>query len=192
MRKIPKVLLLIETSSAYDQRLLRGISRYVKIHGPWIFYKSPPNYYREPVERKKVLIFMKNWGVDGIIIREPREDDEILSLGLPTITSPGRIKGLPAVITDSAAIAKIAAEHLLGCGFRSFAYCGFDDLKWSRVRGENFRKFIAKSCFETSIYQQPKSQDQRSWDKEQAYLLDWLKLLPKPLGLMACNDCRGG
>jgi len=193
VNKIPRVLLLIETSSAYDRRLLLGISKYVKLHGPWIFFESPPHYYcRDHDGKIKVSSWVKNCGVNGIIVCEPWKTDEILSLGLPTITSPDRIQNLPALITDSAATARIAAEHLLSCGFRNFAYCGFDELEWSRARGEYFARFIAEAGFETHVYRRSKLQAQRSWDREQGFLADWLKSLTKPVGLMACNDYRGG
>lgn len=31
----------------------------------------------------------------------------------------------------------------------------------------------------------------RLWQNEQIILVDWLKSLPKPIGLMTCNDDRG-
>ena len=31
----------------------------------------------------------------------------------------------------------------------------------------------------------------RKWENEQKFLADWLKSLPKPIGIMACNDDRG-
>ena len=84
---------------------------------------------------------------------------------------------------------KIGAEHLLNRGFRHFAYCGFDDMLWSRQRGEGFCDRVKEAGFETSLYVQPKSN--RSWEKEQSFVVEWLRLLPKPVALMPCNDDRG-
>ena len=38
---LPKVALLIETSSSYGRGLLRGIARYARLHGPWAFFIEP-------------------------------------------------------------------------------------------------------------------------------------------------------
>ena len=52
-RRIPHVLLLIETSVAYGRGLVEGISRYALEHGPWSLEyeargleKLPPQWFR--------------------------------------------------------------------------------------------------------------------------------------------------
>ena len=95
------------------------------------------------------------------------------------------------IITDGLSIGKMAAEHLLERGFRHFGYCGFDNMYWSRQRGESFCARIAEAGFQTNIYKQPKSRANRLWYREEAVLAEWLRGLPKPVGIMACNDDRG-
>jgi LacI family transcriptional regulator len=95
------------------------------------------------------------------------------------------------IATDDLAIGRMAAEHLLERGFRHFGYCGFDDMFWSVQRGESFSARISEAGFKTSIYRQPKSRMARTWFREEAVLAKWLKGLPKPAGIMACNDDRG-
>jgi LacI family transcriptional regulator len=85
----------------------------------------------------------------------------------------------------------MAAEHLLERGFRNFGYCGFDDMYWSCQRGENFGARVSEAGFKTSFYKQPKSRANRLWYREEAILAEWLRGLPKPVGIMACNDDRG-
>ena len=85
----------------------------------------------------------------------------------------------------------MAAEHLLEHGLRNFGYCGFDDMYWSVQRGENFCARISEAGFKTSVYKQPKSRANRLWFREEAVLAEWLRGLPKPVGIMACNDDRG-
>jgi len=100
------------------------------------------------------------------------------------------ISGWYSISSDSNTIGKLAAEHLLDRGFTNFAYCGFDHLSWSRDRGEGFGKRVAKAGFETNFYEQPRTLNKRLWENEQNLMADWLKSLPKPVGLMACNDDR--
>jgi LacI family transcriptional regulator len=191
-KKIPKVILLIETSRAYGRGLLRGIARYSRLHGPWILDRKPP-YYRKPGEWVRSLRRRKKLDADGIIMIEQEKPEEIIAMGLPTVASPyikERIPGVANIIGDTAKMGKLAAEHLLDRGFRQFAYCGFEDMFGARSRGESFGKKIAEAGFETHFYKQPKSKAKRSWENEQIYMADWLKFLPKPVGLMTCTDDR--
>ena len=36
-----KILLLIDYSSEFDRKLLRGLVQYSKENGPWLFYRLP-------------------------------------------------------------------------------------------------------------------------------------------------------
>src|SRR5207302_10018086 len=99
--------------------------------------------------------------------------------------------------TDSEAIAKMGALHLHEAGLRRFAFCGFANCRWSAVREEAFTEF-AKSggyaCLTHHIalanwMQRPHWI--QSWQHEQPIMVRWLKSLPKPVGLMACNDVCG-
>ena len=39
-----KILLLIDYSSEFDRKLLRGLVQYSKENGPWLFYRLPSYY----------------------------------------------------------------------------------------------------------------------------------------------------
>jgi LacI family transcriptional regulator len=156
-----------------------------------------PEFYMEStgIVKEVPLANLKALGANGIIMRDTRNLEEILSVGLPTIIATaikGRIPGLPCILTDDAAIGKMAAEHLLHRGFRQFAYCGFGNMPpWCQRRRDSFSKRVSEVGYKASIYRPPKSPDEYSWEKEQDYIGQWLKKLPKPVGLMACNDDRG-
>lgn len=176
----------METKKAYDRGLLRGFAKYSRLYGPWMFY-------REPEGLEKVLPRLENWDADGIITRNSKKIRKLIAAGLPMIVV-GHIesrKWLANITVDNISVARMAAEHLLERGFKRFAYCGFDDTHWSRERGESFRKAIAEAGFECHLYKQPRLKSQRLLEKEQVLIADWLESLPKPLGLMVCNDDRG-
>ena len=190
MAKIPRVILLIETSCAYGRRLLRGIGKYSRLNGPWAFYRAAP-FYRERASREKILSRLKTWGADGLIIREPKQNEEIVQMGLPTIISPkidDKIPGVPMIYTDCEGAGKLTAMHLLERGFTKFAYCGFDEMPWSRDRATSFAKYIKEAGYKTHFYKRPRSKALRSWENEQGRVAEWLRSLPRPIGLMACND----
>lgn len=192
-----KVILLMETSRAYGRSILRGIAHYCGTHSPWIFYRSAPFYWGSTSKRRSLKALLK-LDVDGVILREQRnreQTEKLLSLGIPAIVAPYTepFSGLPNILTDDMTIGSIAAEHLLYRGFKHFAYCGFGQMYyWSRQRGVSFGQRVAEGGFETHYYEyeQPRTKAPHPWEKEQAILIDWLKCLPKPVGLMACNDDR--
>lgn len=191
MPRIPKVVLLINPSRAYTRGLLNGIAQYARLHGPWAFYR--PLEYREPRFRRGLLSVLKSLKPDGILMREPPQIDEIVTLRVPTISFPyarETIPGVANVITDHHAVGVMAADHLLGRGLQRFAYCGFDDWWWSRRRKQGFTETIERAGFEVDGYQLPRAKAKRTWSKELSLIAEWLRALPKPLGLMASNDDR--
>jgi LacI family transcriptional regulator len=198
MRKNRKVILMMETSRTYGRSILRGIARYSRGRETWIFYKEAPFYWRTGNEKVTLDKILK-MGADGLILREQRTRQktlQILDVGIPTVVSPYTepFQGFSNIVTDDAAIGKMAAEYLLHRGFKQFAYSGFGQMYyWSRERGKSFGQRIAEAGFETFYYEYElhKSEAQQSWEEEQESIADWLKSLPKPIGLMACNDDQG-
>jgi LacI family transcriptional regulator len=105
--------------------------------------------------------------------------------------SQQEVPGLVNVVTDSQAIGRMAAEHLLHCGFRHFAFCGVEERPWSQLRGEFFAARIREAGLQTLFYEVPRARLADSWRGERQSMAAWLAALPKPLGLMAANDDRG-
>jgi LacI family transcriptional regulator len=141
---------------------------------------------------------LRKVGAEGAILREQvqREQiEEVLASGVPTVVSPYTepFPGVPNIVSDDQAIGRLAAEYLLRRGFRQFAYCGFGDTYfWSRERGQGFCARVQEDGYEAHSYESEhrSSASMHSWEKEQPGLVEWLESLPKPVGLMACNDDR--
>ncbi|MBU6398974.1 MAG: DNA-binding transcriptional regulator [Verrucomicrobia bacterium] len=187
MPRVYTVVLLIESSRGSGRRLLKGIADYARHHGPWAFYWEPRGLER-------AWAHLTHLDPDGIILRDVDAVDEVLSLRLPAVVighSRKAIPGLVNVVTESEAIGRLGAEHLLRAGLRHFAFCGFADKPWSRLRGESFRRRLAMVGFPTHLFEAPQPLTTRSWKGELAAMIRWLRSLPKPAGLMACNDDRG-
>jgi len=196
MRKTPKVLLAIETSRSYGRGLLRGIFQYSRIHGPWMFLRNP-YFYRDDILTSSALpsstlLYIRNTEIDGVIMRDEQKLNEIRALDLPVIIASYMTEkpGLSCIQTDDIAIGTLAAEHLLECGFRHFAYCGLKGMYWSDMRCKGFRTAIEKAGYEVIQYKPPRLKRDRTWPREQHYLAEWLKHLPHPAGILACNDER--
>lgn len=193
MRKIPKVIVIFDPSTASNRRILHGIAKYTHIHGPWVFYRETPLYLR-PFKRKIASSQMIDWGADGIIanISDTKETRELVSSVPSAIIFSRFKKEFPylQIITSNFTVGKMAAEYLLNHGLHNFAFCGFNYAYWSRERSEGFCERILRAGFEANCYK-PRSKSPRSWEKEQPFLVDWLLSLPKPVGIMTCNDDRG-
>jgi LacI family transcriptional regulator len=171
--------------------LIRGIAKYSSLNGPWNFLKTPAFFVSET--NKTFLSEIKHFDPDGIIMREVQDTQEIIKLAKPVVISPHlhkRYAGALNIVEDGLATGRMAADHLLSKGLRNFAFCGFDDMFWSRERCEGFCDRIAQRGFTSSVYCQPKMKKDRIWENEKASLKDWLVSLPKPVGLMCCIDER--
>ena len=131
--------------------------------------------------------------MDGIILRDVDKIKEVLDLKIPAVVighSQTEVPNLVNVVTDSSAIGQIGAEHLLQCGFKHFAYCGYTGVPWSDLRLKFFRQHIRKAGFEVHIYA-GSVPTTNVWHKERHNMAAWLQSMPKPIGLMTCNDDCG-
>jgi LacI family transcriptional regulator len=195
-KKIPTIGLLIESSRASGRALLCGIAKWAHHYGPWSFYWEPGGL-------EKGWPNLKTLNVDGLILRDVDKLDELADLKIPAVVighSKTEVPNLVNVVTDSSAIGQIGAEHLLNCGFKHFAYCGYgsarpsslmrESFTWSDFRRESFERRIRKAGFEVAAYTLL-SASAEAWQDERHKIADWLQSLPKPIGLMACNDDCG-
>ena len=186
------VALLIETSREYARGLLRGVARYHREFGPWSIFFEPHGLNDPPPS------WLKTWKGHGILARidDQRMADAILATGIPAVDVRGAFQdlGLPFIGVDNQPVSQLAYEHLKDCGLRHFAFCG-------TPRGENPNQdlrcdfFIeqvnqAGSKCEVFLVEQGKRKTP-DWEKQQQQLANWLRTLPKPVGIMACHDDCG-
>lgn len=189
MNRRPSVALLIETSNAYARGLLEGIVAYAREHDAWSIYLPEQRRGDAPPS------WLSRWKGDGIIARIENEAiaKAVTKTRLPVIdVSAARlVPAIPWVETDDAAIARLAAEHLLERGFRNLAFCGEPRFNWSEWRCESFCHVVrhaGATChtYETTTRDGPTA----SWDQEHRRLMAWIKKLPKPVGVMASYDIK--
>jgi LacI family transcriptional regulator len=199
MTGVPKVALLLETSTEYGRGLLRGIVRYAQLNGPWSIHISPGHL-------GQALPQARTWQGHGVIarIRSAAMARTIRASGLPVVASSleelaarKETNGFCEIRTDSPGIARMAAGHFVERGLKNFAFCGFRAVQWSASREKTFKQTLAALGFACRArrVEMPSWAQQpdwiRSYEREQPGLVDWLKSLPKPVGLMACNDICG-
>jgi len=147
---------------------------------------------------EKVRPLLRAGDADGILFRDTSATEQILEYGLPAVAIGHRhteISGLVNVVTDSPAVGRMGAKHLIGCGYQHFAYCGYaktalENAPWSEIRGQFFDERITAAGFATPSHYDlsMEAQDRR---RQRRSLARWLNSLPKPVGLLACNDDCG-
>jgi len=192
MAKNFKIILFIESSRGSGRDYLRGIARYAHLHGSWSFYWEPGGF---EITRQR----LKTLDADGVMLRDVGNfKAQALRRGIPAVVLGHRdreVRGLVNVVTDSEAIGRMAAEHLLRCGFKHFAFCGlsrtaWEQTPWSKHRQRSFCGRVVQSGFPRppGFVLPPPGSD---WSQTRRGLADWLLKLPHPLGVMACNDDCG-
>ncbi|TWU56527.1 Xylose operon regulatory protein [Rubripirellula tenax] len=186
----PNVLLIVETAMAFGRGVLEGIGRYLLEHPSWSVQ----------LDLRELLVsppaWLRRWEGDGIITRSttPEMAAMIQKWGIPTVnlTDIYGDQGIPAIWNDHAMIGRMAAEHLIERGLSHFGFCGFSDHHWSIERGAGFAETVAQHNGVLSSHASDWSQARRSgWERQQSKIVEWLISLPKPVGIMACNDFRG-
>jgi LacI family transcriptional regulator len=190
MARKPHVALIVETSSVYGRRILRGATRYVRSHQPWSLFLEQRALTSKPPA------WLKDWHGDGIISRatDRRLAKLLARSGVPVVDLTDRHGdlGLPHIWSDGQAIGRLAAEHLAERGFRYFAFCGFEREHWSRQRQGGFVECAQRSGTVCGVYESPwHGAHAHAWEEEQQDLAGWLRSLPKSAGVLACNDLRG-
>lgn len=171
------------------QRVARGIARYMGQHEAWEIYLD---------ERKapggEAALEGERW--DGVLsLHTPTLlADACGRLGIPLvdINSENPPAGIPSVTLDQVAVGRAGAEHLLDRGVIHFAYAGFTNRAFSRARRKGFLQTLqlrGRHCrLVEAIFPEVVTPE---WNRREIDALSqWMRTMPKPLGLMACDDAR--
>lgn len=190
MAERPKVALLVEMSGIYGRQILDGVARYVRSHRPWSVFLEQ----RELRAPTPSWLLRTHW--DGILCRstDRRLARALLRRRIPTVDLNDIFSdlGLPRISSDHRAIGRLGAQHLLERGLRHFAFCGFTKETWSDLRYEGFAETVRAAGRCCALYRSPwRGSHAPEWTIDQEKIGGWILGLPKPLGLLACNDVRG-
>ena len=184
-----RILMLIDYSSEYSRRILQGLIRYSSEYGPWIFYRLP-TYYKTFYGNEGIIRCAKEWKADAIVARWDHEDTLMLeNLQIPVILQnyKERSPGFSNLTGDYFATGVMAAQFFLKRRYRNFAFYGNKGVIWSRERAEGFRKEV-ENYGGNFFYFEGENLGDDEWSSSHIKLEEWLRSLPKPVGLFACDD----
>jgi LacI family transcriptional regulator len=196
-RHVKRVATLLDTLSQYARSVLSGIADYADRQERWEVI---------PIRTADVQGWARQLQPDGIIAeaRAAPVREALSALGVPVVTVMDRPYGLPAVLPDNIAIGALGARYLLGLGFSQIAFCGAARSGFGQQRCRGFQTEaeeaggVAVHVYDDEVVIAAPGTESANFDTR---LRDWLRSLPKPVGVMAANDtmaltvaraCRAG
>lgn len=189
-----RLILLTDYTESFSYNLLKGILSYSRHGEPWVICRMP-HTYKQTQGMEGVLRWAKAWQADAVIGRFDNDDNVGLlkENGLIVIAQDykQRFTDIPNITGNYLKAGRMGAEFFIRKGFRNFAFYGYHDAVWSLERCEGFRQVLAEHGLEKnlSIYEKQSVDD--VWFDEAPPLLAWLKSLPYPTALLACDDNQG-
>lgn len=189
-----RLLFITDFTEQFAYRLLRGIINYSGRSDNWVVCRMPPTYKRQ-LGMKGVVNWAVKWKADVVIGQFDPEDDVTLFRrnGIVALAQDYICKfdSIPNITADYELTGKMAAEHFLDRGFRNFAFFGHKGVCWSEERFDGFRKRIEEAGFGDSVFVYDGQNIGDLWYYDSKALACWLKSLPKPVAVMACDDNQG-
>jgi LacI family transcriptional regulator len=192
MPAAPLVAVILDAARPYDRLIIAGVAQFARERTHWSLYVE-----EDPLQK---LPDLTAWHGQGIIANfdDRRVATAIRGLDIPVVGVGGgygwhdAATGIPYIYTDNDVIGRLGAEHLLACGFETLAFCGYPRTTtsgWSEERAAAFAQACERAKRPCHTFA-GRHGNARRWADLQDELARWLAPLPKPLGLMACNDVR--
>ncbi len=182
-----RIALLLDRSLNFVREVLRGIRAYAARRPQWVVRDGPP--------RLHVVNRVQDWKPHGIIagLVVPQVAHTLMRMRKPLVDTAFVLPGLkvPTVDVDHAAVGRMAAEYYLERNFARFAFYGSESACYSRVEERGFRERLAESGYAVSSCYSDFLPDARAsalWRKSAQKTVRWLRQLPKPVAVFACED----
>ena len=189
-----RLLIISDFTESFAHKFLAGIVDYSRRKEQWIIRRMPTSY-KEKIGIPGVLRVAKEWDVDAVIGQfDPTDDIGLFAdHGIVAIAQDfkQRFTTIPNVTGDYLGTGKMAARFFIDRGFRNYGFFGFNDVCWSDERCEGFHREIDEAGFGDSFYTYNQQEIDTVWYYERNRLREWLKTIPKPIAIMACDDNQG-
>jgi LacI family transcriptional regulator len=187
------VAVIADPAGAYVRGLIAGITAFGRDNGRWRFKLYPDHLALDLPARVRAD------RVDGVLARilDRRIGRGLARVGVPLVDMLEEIviPGVPQIVVDDRAVARLALDHLLDRGLTTIAFLGIRGVRYSEQRC----RFLAEECRERAgalvAYPTGDARDPltlRAADNVRGETREgigrWIAALPKPVGLVACND----
>lgn len=188
-----KVFIHLDSGRGFSRELLRGIYEYNNKLTHWgIIFQSA--YYLKPDDFSRVNISMiRAHKPDGCILAYCKNMNELRKMNIPVIqtTSINKTESIPYVMGNYDADGKMAVEYFQSLGFKNMGFFGVNKLSWSKGRCDSVKKYCAVNNMSLFVFNHETNLENINYKSHFSKLIKWLKSLPKPIGILACNDDFG-
>jgi len=184
---VKRIALLISEDLSFGRRILSGIHRYARPRLSWVFRAALPV--------PGILQPLADWHPAGIIVQLHQRDllEGLSQLDKPIVnisaTHPDLT--LPRVANDDRATGALAARYFLDQQYAHLAYCGHRTDGASSLRQQGFCADALLRGLHPRVFEYTTAlpfQSSLSWMDEDLAARQWLRSLPKPIGIFAYND----
>jgi LacI family transcriptional regulator len=190
MRNSKQIALAFPLGVSHFEGIVRGIVDFSQQHGlRWSLLTMPESLELSVAQ-------LRSWRGDGAVVAVNTPADAALAskASFPLVNISGALarSPVPRVTVDGMQIGELAADHLMACGFRHFAYYGLSRVGYAQARGQGFAERLETfglscvQCEAIPLFHSPI----RTAERQQKELIRWLESLPKPLALFAASDYR--
>lgn len=184
-------MIIIDTSRASGRKFLSGAERFISATPDWEVYIQPPEYLKKANPDFNLEFPLESF--DGLLVRDAANTVRIMNVKIPKVINDTRRELIPetsTIMTDSEKVGQMAAMYFLGLGFKHFAYCGYEGFAWSQKRHDAFRDILKDHDIETcSNFVNEFSRRVPNMTSRRK-IAGWIKELPRPACVFACNDDR--
>lgn len=189
-----RIALMLKTKGAYGRDIIAGVCDYVRsTRLVWDLL-----LYEDFRSRPQSI---GAWSGDGVIA--DFDDPELVTLlaggPLPVIGVGGSYQkasdyppGIPYVATDNDRLVELAYAHLIDMGLPRFALYSMPAAptnRWASEREAAFRRCVEADGMQAEIFN-GLATFALDWEPMLDHLIDWLRALPKPIGIIAVTDSR--
>ena len=189
-----RVLIISDFTESFSHKLLAGLVDYSRQKEQWIVRRMPPEY-KAQIGIPGVIRVAKEWDVNAVIGQfEPTDDIGLFAEnGIVAIAQDYKKKftTIPNITADYLGTGRMAARFFLERGFRNFGFFGMNDVCWSDERCDGFRREVEAAGFGDSFYSYRMQEIDMVWYYQRNRLREWLRMIPKPIAIMACDDNQG-
>jgi LacI family transcriptional regulator len=183
---IPRVAVLVDTSTTWGRRVITGIHNHSRRHAAW-------QIFVEARGLEEHLSVPAEWSVEGVIARVATEKmaRQLDSLGVPVINVSGielPAATFPRVSTDMPATASLAIKHFQERGFQNFAYFSLLGLSYVSSQQDAFVHVVRQAGHGCALFGvRTHAGAEPDWSFDLQKLAAWLKDLPKPIAVFTWN-----
>ena len=189
-----RLLIITDFTESFPTKLLQGIIRYSRRQEQWAVCRMPP-FYKKQIGIPGVVKWAKTWGADAVIGQFEQDDpvEMFAQNGIVAVAQDfkKRFTTIPNITGDYIGTGRMAARYFIDHGFRNFGFFGFKDVCWSDERREGFRLELEEAGFGEAFCDYTMQDIDKLWYYERKHMAEWLRSIPKPIAIMACDDNQG-